>query len=161
MVQLDSVKGMSGILQPGDQVTMLVQTDGTEGGAAATAAGSASAPVAGNNKIQFLYSNVEVMAIGSTGASATGSTAAGAAVAAATGPITFRVPLQAAEKIALIGSKLYLTLEPEGFVPADADLAPLDWTGVFTGEKTPYKKTNKTDANSAPTTSTTVPAANG
>lgn len=151
-VQLDQVKGMTGIIQAGDTVTMLVDLDGTE------LAGAPGA-VATGRSIQFLYSNVPVMAIGSAGVSVSGEQT----VTPDAGPITFRVPLKAAEKIALAGSKIYLVLEPDGFVPTADDLVPVDWSTVFTGEKTPFKNgVSSKDAETGGTTTTTATApANG
>jgi Flp pilus assembly protein CpaB len=156
-VQMDQVKGLGGIIQPGDKVTMLVELDGTEGPAAdgggASAAAAAAGATAAGKSIRFLYSNVEVMAIDNAGVSVSGTAAAPAG-----GPIMFKVPLAAAEKIALAGSKLYLALEPEGFVPADTDLAPMDWNGVFQGEKSPYKNKKATSTTTATGSGTTTGA---
>jgi pilus assembly protein CpaB len=146
-VQLDQVKGMAGILQAGDEVTLLVELDGAENPANPAPARS----------VRFLYSNVQVMAINGQGASVAG--APGGDPVAVGGPITFRVPLKAAEKIALAGTKMYIALEPVDFVPTDADLVAVDWTNLFQGEKSPYgaDATKKAD----PAAPAAAPAAAG
>jgi Flp pilus assembly protein CpaB len=148
MINLDQVRGMAGILHPGDHVTMLVSLDGTEGQAPGSAPAAGASALGGTGpSMRFLYSNVYVLAVGATGVSTTGNDAVPAA-----GPITFKMPLKAAEKVMLANSKIYLVLEPANFVPKDSDVSTVvDWTQIFQGEKTPYPD--------QPATTTTAPAA--
>lgn len=112
-VQVDSVRGVAGLLVPGDLVNILVKDGPSE---------------------RFLYQNVRVIAIGTSAAPSPGDTAA--AVNPGSGLITFAVPPDAAAKIALAAtSDLYLTL-----VPPDNEakvIPPADPGGLFGGGLTP------------------------
>lgn len=104
-VAVDAVHGVAGLIRPGDQVDILVQTTtGTE---------------------QFLYQNVDVLAVGTSmanGVTTTGAantTSSTAPSSAGAGLITFAVPANAAQHIALAQSggatgSLYLALVPPG-----------------------------------------------
>jgi pilus assembly protein CpaB len=132
-VSLDQVHGVAGLLVPGDKVNMLVvdpegQTNETptsddgevEGGAAGYA--------------RFLYQNVEVLAIGQVAAADPG--AAEAPANPGSDLITFMVPPDAAQRIALAGTRLYLTLAPKDYQPVD--LRPVTEANLFdTGSLTP------------------------
>lgn len=89
-IQVDQVKGVAGLLVPGDKVNILVKDGEAE---------------------RYLFQNVPIIAIGSTAAPQAGEAAA--AVNPGSGLITFSVPPLAAAKIALASANdLYLTLVP-------------------------------------------------
>jgi pilus assembly protein CpaB len=104
-ISVDAVHGVAGLVQPGDKVDLLVQL--SNGGKEAT-----------------LYQNVPVLATGSNvaetqTAAATSSAASGQAPAS--GLVTFAVPLDAAERIAMAqggaggtAGSIYLALVPPG-----------------------------------------------
>jgi pilus assembly protein CpaB len=138
-VSVDPVHGVAGLVQPGDDVDVLI-----------------SLP---NNQETFLYQNVAVLAVGTTlanrptqatatsattgpGGQSSGSGASGSGAAApGSNLVTFAVPPDAAARIALVqsgggqngagGSNMYLALVPPGSAPATpapaingADLIP-------------------------------------
>lgn len=110
-VSVDSVHGVAGLIRPGNLVDILVETaPGVE---------------------QFLYQNVSVLAVGTSLTPAANVTASSSSssttVPSNTGLITFAVPADAAQRIALAQSggggvqgSLYLTL-----VPPDNQAQPL------------------------------------
>lgn len=119
-VSVDEVHGVAGLLVPGDKVNILVSS--TEGQ-------------------QFLFQNVNILAIGSTAAPEPGQTQA------VTNPgsnlITFAVPPLAAEKIAFVGggggaAGIYLTLVPPDNKPVK--VPPVNADNLFDGKLTPYAK---------------------
>ena len=118
-VSLDDVHAVGGLLQPGDKVNMLVQAGDTE---------------------RFLYQNVDILFIGSNAAPQAGDTQTSASSTATktagSGLITFSVPPVAAEKIAMFGAQLYLTLVPPDYQPQA--VPPVNGANLFTGGLTPY-----------------------
>ncbi len=116
-VSVDPVHGVAGLIEPGDVVDVLVAMAGSE---------------------QFLYQNVTVLAVGSSlsavgRASTVGVSSSSTTVPPSgnTGLITFAVPPDAAQRIALAESggggvtgSLYLTLVPPGSSPST--VAPVD-----------------------------------
>ncbi|HET7489842.1 MAG TPA: Flp pilus assembly protein CpaB [Acidimicrobiales bacterium] len=96
-VSVDQVKGVAGLLVPGDKVNILVRVQPQGAGAL--------------EEERVLYQNVPIIAIGSAAAPQAGESAA--AVNPGSGLITFAVPPTAASKIALVSTKdIYLTLVP-------------------------------------------------
>jgi hypothetical protein len=88
-----------------------------------------------NQTVRYLYQNVEVLAIGQTAAADAGATEA--PENPGSGLITFNVPPDAAQRIALAGTDLYMTLAPKDFQPVD--LPPVDFSNLFQpGVLTPY-----------------------
>ncbi len=133
-VSVDQVHGVSGLLQPGDHVTMMVVLTGAEAAAAAgnsttTTTVQGKANTGGDlGEIRFLYQNVEILAVGTNIGTPTpaGQTAV---TASASGLLTFAVPPDAAARIALAGSQLYLALEPKDYTPTSLD--PYNWENLF------------------------------
>ena len=114
-VQVDQVRGVAGLLVPGDKVNILVGDGGAQ---------------------RFLFQNVNIIAIGTTAAPQAGESAA--AANPGSGIITFAVPPLAAEKIALAsggGGGLYLTLVPPDNQPVQ--VPPVNAGNLFTGGLTP------------------------
>jgi len=117
-VAFDQIRGVAGLIVPGDKVNMLSRAPDGE---------------------RFLFQNVNVLAVGTTAVrqpgETTATTAPSATPTALTGPITFAVPALAAEKIA-IATDLYLTLVPPDNQPTP--VPPANPNNLFTGPLTPY-----------------------
>jgi pilus assembly protein CpaB len=139
-VSVDQVHGVAGLLVPGDKVNLMVVLDPqlaalTGGVPGQPAAPASSDPNSGADSVRYLYQNVEVLAIGQTAAADVGATEAPANPGS--GLITFNVPPDAAQRIALAGNNLYMTLAPKDFQPVD--LPPVDFSTLFQpGVLTPY-----------------------
>jgi pilus assembly protein CpaB len=115
-VSVDQVRGVAGLLVPGDKVDIMV---------------------ANGPNMQMLFQNVNILFIGNTAAPEAGETQAVAP--AASNLITFAVPAVAAEKIVLAaqGSGLYLVLVPPDNQPTQ--VPPVNAGNLFTGGLTPYE----------------------
>lgn len=126
-VNVDQVRAVGGLLQPGDRVSMLVRSapPATSGGGAVE---GAAAPVS------FLYQNVQILAIGGVGVGQ-----ADAAAAPAGGMMTFAVPPDAAQRIIFAGDTITLLLEPKNYVATD--LPPVDAGNLFDKPLTPNPAT--------------------
>ncbi|MBA2608901.1 MAG: Flp pilus assembly protein CpaB [Actinobacteria bacterium] len=115
-VSVDQVKGVAGLLVPGDRVNIMVNVEGAQ---------------------QTMYQNVQILFIGSTAAPEAGDTQAVANPGS--GLLTFAVPQEAAAKIALAAAQpsgLYLTLVPPDYKPTEI---PGATTGnLLSGSDTPY-----------------------
>ncbi|MDP9442368.1 MAG: Flp pilus assembly protein CpaB [Actinomycetota bacterium] len=114
-VSVDQVRGVAGLLVPGDKVNILVADGGTQ---------------------RVLFQNVNVIAIGTTAAPQAGETAAVANPGS--GLITFAVPPEAASRIAFAtqqGGGIYLTLVPLDNQPAP--VPPVNAGNLFGGALTP------------------------
>lgn len=139
-ISVDQVHGVAGLLMPGDKVDMIVTgtnpSDQTKSFA------------------QVLYQNVHILAIGTKTApqagDTTGTKSSSATTAdAASGLITFSVPVQAAQRIALAASNssgsssIYLTLVPPDTTPVTG-LSQLGSENLFKDiQLTPYGDTDK------------------
>lgn len=110
-VSVDQVRGVAGLLVPGDKVNLLVNVDGSQ---------------------RFLFQNVNILAIGTSAAPQAGETQA--AVNPGSNLITFAVPPEAAAKIVAAGS-LYLTLVPPDNQPVA--IPPVNTGNLFGGGLTP------------------------
>jgi len=114
-VQVDQVKGVAGLIVPGDQVNMLAAAPDGE---------------------RYLFQNVNVIAVGATPAPQPGETTATTAPpSSGSGLLTFAVPPLAAAKIA-VAKDFYLTLVPPGNQPIP--VPPVSPNNLFTGPLTPY-----------------------
>jgi pilus assembly protein CpaB len=125
-VSLDQIRGLVGMLQPGDHVSALVQ-DKCDAGASDALCKGAVGPV-----IRHLYSNLEVLNIGTGLASTPTGDSKTEAAPVASPIITFSVPFDAATRIAEASDRLWLVLEPKDFVP------PVDSTKTITDENSLY-----------------------
>ena len=110
-VSVDQIRGVAGLLVPGDKVNLLVDDGGSQ---------------------RFLFQNVNILAIGTSAAPQAGETAA--AVNPGSNLITFAVPPLAAAKIVAAGS-IYLTLVPPDNQPVE--VPPVNPGNLFTGGLTP------------------------
>ena len=139
-VSVDQVHGVAGLLVPGDKVNLMVVMDAATAALAGGQPGQPAKPAAegstdSNLTVRYLYQNVEVLAIGQTAAADVGATEA--PTNPGSGLITFNVPPDAAQRIALAGTQLYMTLAPKDFQPVD--LPPVDFSTLFQpGVLTPY-----------------------
>lgn len=101
-VSLDGIHGVAGLLVPGDKINLMLEYK----------AGAGGGTLGNGGNIKLLYQNVDILFIGQAAAPQPGETTA------ATNPgsnlITFDVPADAAEKIALAqeGGAMYATLVP-------------------------------------------------
>jgi Flp pilus assembly protein CpaB len=145
-ISVDQIRGVAGLLVPGDFVNMLVTTDtavATEDGGA-TPQSDNDSPYA--SPARYLYQKVQILAVGQTRKLEPGETAdtnpdGTPAAAATSGLITFVVPADAAQRIASIdGASFYLTLVAKDYQPEA--LGPLDTSEVLpaedSGRLTPY-----------------------
>jgi pilus assembly protein CpaB len=145
-VSIDQVRGVAGLLVPGDFVNMLVT-----GAAAAEAPTGGAAEGQGGAEVftqpaRYLFQKVQILAVGQTRKLEPGETAAtnadGTAVSSSSsGMLTFALPALAAQQIASVeGGSFYLTLVPKDYQPAP--LPPLDVNAPLPGETadqlTPY-----------------------
>ena len=152
-VSIDEVRGVAGLLVPGDKVDLLVasSTDGASSGDGSTSASASEVPAAGESRV--VYHSVEILAIGQTAtpqpgenitaAGADDTTATTAPAAGNSGLITFLVPLDAAQLItALDPGQMYLTLVGPDYEPEPIPSFQLDPADPLPGESgselTPY-----------------------
>jgi len=144
-VSVDQIRGVAGLLVPGDFVNILVTgaaaAEGTTAGSGQGGADVYSQPG------RYLYQKVQILAVGQTRKLEPGETAAtnadgtAADTSASSGLITFVVPADAAQKIASVaGSSIYLTLVAKDYQPTA--ITPLDVNAPLPGETgnqlTPY-----------------------
>ncbi len=146
-ISIDQVRGVAGLLVPGDFVNLLV----TGSAPAVAADDGAGGPASGSGQVfaspaRFLFQKVQILAVGQTRRLEPGETAAtnpdGTPVTSTTsGLLTFALPAVAAQQIASVDpASYYLTLVPRDYQPEA--LPPLDLNqplpGEDAGELTPY-----------------------
>jgi pilus assembly protein CpaB len=144
-ISVDQVRGVAGLLVPGDVVNILVGAENPDAAAEATGQAGDAAPgdAVYTSTARYLYQKVQILAIGQSKELQPGETAEtnpdGSVVAPQSGLITFAVPPDAAQRIASV-SDYYLTLVPEDYQPRE--LPPLDTSERLPGEDpavlTPY-----------------------
>jgi pilus assembly protein CpaB len=146
-ISIDQVRGVAGLLVPGDFVNMLVTADAAtepaEGEPPAEGQGGAAVYTA---PARYLFQKVQILAIGQSRALEPGETSAtnpdGSPVtSSSSGLLTFAVPASAAQQMASVASgAYYLTLVPKDYQPEP--LPPLDVNaplpGETAGQLTPY-----------------------
>lgn len=122
-VSMDQIRGVAGLIVPGDKVNVMVDdpTAYFEGPRGPT---------------QYLYQNVEVIAVGQQAAPEAGATDAPQLVQS--GLITLSVPPEAAARLAYVSSDhIYITLVAPDNVPVD--VPPIDGGNLFQVDGlTPY-----------------------
>jgi len=147
-ISIDQVRGVAGLLVPGDFVNLLVTTSADT--AATTPEGGEGTPAGGaevyGQPARVLFQKVQILAVGQSRKLEPGETAATnadgtPAASVSSGLITFAVPQLAAQQIVSVeGARYYLTLVAKDYQPAP--LAPLDTADALPGETgsqlTPY-----------------------
>ena len=120
-VSIDQVRGVGGLLVPGDKVDIMVNDKNADG------------------RTRLLYQNVEILFIGSSAAPQPGETQA--AANPGSGLITFSVPAQAAQRIIHASTSsdggLYLALVPPDNQPTP--IPPVGDSDLFNTGLTPYE----------------------
>ncbi len=120
-ISLDQVRAVGGLIQPGDRVSMLVETTAS--------VGESTEPA--DKTIRHLYQNVDILAIGNVGVGQTPDSGQ----AASSGLITLAVPPDAAQRIVYARDSIYLLLEPKNFLATD--LPPITDRNLFDKPLTP------------------------
>lgn len=148
-VSIDQIRGVAGLLVPGDFVNMLVNT--STGSSAANPDGTPTEETSSGSDVfgqpaRFLYQKVQILAIGQTRKLEPGETAntnpdGTVTASGSTGLVTFVVPPDAARAIASVdGPQIYLTLVAKDYQPTP--FPPLDTAAPLPGETgtllTPY-----------------------
>lgn len=116
-VSIDQVRGVAGLLVPGDRVNMMVADGPSQ---------------------RLLFQNVQIIAIGTTAAPEAGETQA--VQNPGSGLITFAVPPVAAQRIVFAsqqGGGIYLSLVPPDNQPVT--VPPVNGGNLFGGPLTPYE----------------------
>ena len=150
-VQVDQVRGVAGLLQPGDHVNIMVREVSQIDPAAPLPEGTSPESILFGAQARYLYQKVEVLAVGQNTVPQPG----GAQVAAGDGSlapanpnaaqdaglITVIVPTRAAQYIASVESeRLYLTLVARDYKPAPQQI--IDFNATLPAEDpallTPY-----------------------
>lgn len=122
-ISVDQVRGVSGLVRPGDKVNMIIDDPASPG------------------TKHVLFQNVDVLFVGQTPAPEPGADPAVAAAAAPADPgggglLTLAVPPLAASKIALVSDAgVYLALVPSDNVAVP--VPPVNSENLVTGELTP------------------------
>jgi len=163
-VSVDQIRGVAGLLVPGDEVNLMV-TNPTEP-EGATGDGEGEGPIVVDPIIlprlaqdaRYLFQAVRILAVGTQSApqpgenlteGADGEAVEEEVVVGDTGLITFSVPATAAQFIASVpAGQLYLSLVPEDYEPTP--LPPLDITadelpGEVGNQLTPYGPDGEAD----------------
>ena len=138
-ISVDDVRGVAGLLVPGDEVNILV----TAGGGGGDTNGDGVPDGGGgvySRPARFLFQAVRILAIGQSAAPEPGDDAEAADGPVGSGSITFSVPPEAAQQIASVEpGSIYLTLLGPDYSPVP--LPPLDPSQPLPGESgqlTPY-----------------------
>lgn len=141
-VSVDQVRGVAGLLVPGDFVNLLILVENVDLEGQPVEVGD----TVFDTPARYLYQKVQILAIGQTRRLEPGETAAtnpdGTPVTStASGLVTFAVPAAAAQQIASVGADgIYLTLVPRDYQPEV--LPPVDPQAALPGEDpaqlTPY-----------------------
>jgi pilus assembly protein CpaB len=122
-ISVDQVRGVAGLVRPGDKVNMIIDDPNTPE----------------TRTKQVLFQNVDVLFVGQTAAPQPGADPAAAAAPAdpaGSGMLTLAVPPLAASKIAFVSDAgLYLTLVPPGNQPVP--VPPVNGETLFGNELTP------------------------
>lgn len=148
-LNVDQVRGVAGLVRPGDFVNILLADQSTGG-----ADGDTTAATAATTKVEFkaryLYQKAQVLAVGQdalpqagAAAPADATAAEGTAPAENSGLITLIVPAKAAQYISSVDpSSIYMVLVARDYKPTP--LAPIDLSELLPGEDaaqlTPYGK---------------------
>ena len=124
-ISVDQVKGVAGLVEPGDYVNvMLTDIEQAEAAGDGTAAPQTDKPILFKSSARYLYQKAEVLAVDKTFVPQAGQTAAAAAEAAEDakteqrGLITLIMPARAAQYVASVEpERIYLTLVAPDYKP--------------------------------------------
>ena len=147
-LSLDSVRGVNGLIQPGDYVNIMVTNTfdvDEQGNPVGIPEGADTGDFLFGEPARYLYQKAEILAVDRSATAQTGETAeaaqANAGTAANSGMLTLIVPTDAAQYIASIEpNRFYLVLVAPDYVPTVHE--PIDPQSVIPGEDpaqlTPY-----------------------
>jgi pilus assembly protein CpaB len=145
-ISVDQIRGVAGLLVPGDFVNILLTGGGALQNAPGTPGDAQAAGAMFGDPARYLYQKVQILAVGQTRQLEPGETAATnadgtASNTSSSGLITFVVPADAAQRIASVdGGSIYLTLVAKDYQPTE--IGPLDTNQPPPGETadqlTPY-----------------------
>lgn len=147
-LSVDQVRGVAGLVRPGDFVNILLANQ-TSGGAGADSEADPTAPLDLAFKARYLYQKAQVLAVGQDALPQAGAAAPTADETAAAAPeensglITLIVPAKAAQYIASVDpSTIYMVLVARDYKPVPQ--APIDFNDLLPAEDaaqlTPYGK---------------------
>lgn len=129
-VSVDQVRGVAGLLVPGDRVNIMVTTTAAE---AVAVEGAETEVSPYTQPARYLYQDAPIIAIGRSAVPQPGETVDPAAAEVGAGTITFAVPPEAAQRIASVDpGSIYLSLVPPDYTPQP--LAPIDTQETLPGE---------------------------
>ncbi|WP_195210240.1 Flp pilus assembly protein CpaB [Actinomarinicola tropica] len=129
-VSVDQVRGVAGLLVPGDRVNIMVANQLED---SVPVVGSEGEETRYQQPARYLYHDVPIIAIGRSAVPQPGETVDPAAAETGTGTITFAVPPEAAQRIASVDpTSIYLSLVPPDYT-AEA-IPPLDLQESLPGE---------------------------
>lgn len=144
-VRMDQVKGVAGLLVPGDRVNIMVVQTAQGLGAQAPQVGPDGQPAGDElGHTRVLYQNVEILAIGQSPVTQPGEEVkATPETDEASGLITFNVPIDAAARIVHLAEteSIHLALVPPDYEPRDIE--PVTPDNVFDAPLTPYPATER------------------
>ncbi len=132
-VNVDTVHGVAGLLQPGDYVNVMLTNSGGESSGDSTDSGTSKSSTASvlPSNARYLYQKVRILAIDKSAApqpgDAAATTADGAAAAAApsadSGLLTLIVPAKGAQYFASVSpGSIYLSLVARDYKPVPMDI---------------------------------------
>lgn len=111
-ISVDQVRGVAGLLVPGDEVNILITQQAPE------VAVEGELPSVYAQPARYLYQRVPIIAVGQSAVPQPGETVDPAAAQVSSGLITFAVPADAAQRIASVDpSSIYLSLVPPDYEP--------------------------------------------
>lgn len=130
-IMVDTTRGVAGLLVPGDEVNILVQTE--SGGSIPVEGEAPEAPSVYTKSARYLYQRVPILAIDRNAAPQPGESVQDTGEGMTSGHITFAVPPEAAQRIISVDpGSIYLSLVPSDYAPAA--LPPLDNNETLPGE---------------------------
>lgn len=149
-ISVDQIRGVAGLIEPGDyvnvSVTEITQVGGEGDGGAAPPEGVEQKDILFGQQARTLFQKVRVLAVGQSASPLAGQSAeeVDAAPVVNTGLITLIVPAKAASYVMSVpGPQIYLTLVSPDYVPVAQ--VPIDLNAPLPGEDenalTPYGAT--------------------
>lgn len=143
-ISVDQVRGVAGLLVPGDRVNIMTLHESIAGEEVEGAGPETESPY--TNPARYLYQDVPIIAIGRSAVPQPGEEVDPEAAQTGGGTITFAVPAAAAQRIASVDAgSIYLSLIPPDYVPVP--LPPLDLFETLPGEDplvlTPFGPTGR------------------